>query len=79
MAYGAKGMLGPAFRSLGYYYKLTGDPKTALSQFQKALPYFSDSSPDRAAIQKEIQDLTPKKPGTEKIPPKGLSRFQPSA
>ena len=75
MAYGAKGMMGPAFRSLGYYYKLNGDPKTALSQFQKALPHFSDSSPDRATIQKEIQDLTPKKPGTEKIPPKGPSRF----
>jgi beta-barrel assembly-enhancing protease len=75
MAYGAKGMLGPAFRSLGYYYKLTGDLKTALSQFQKALPYFSDASPERATIQKEIHELTPKKPGTEKIPPKGPSRF----
>jgi hypothetical protein len=75
MAYGAKGMMGPAYRSLGYYYKLTGDSKTALSQFQRALPYFGEASPERATIQKEIQELTPKKPGTEKNPPKGPSRF----
>jgi predicted Zn-dependent protease len=61
MAYGAKGMLGQAYRSLGYYYKLIGDTKTALVQFQKALLQFPDSSPERASIQKEIQDLTPKK------------------
>ncbi|HEX7372008.1 MAG TPA: M48 family metalloprotease [Thermodesulfobacteriota bacterium] len=61
MAYGAKNMLGPAYRSLGYYYKLTGDTKTALVQFQKALPLFNDASQERAAIQKEIQELTPKK------------------
>jgi tetratricopeptide (TPR) repeat protein len=61
MAYGAKNMLGPAYRSLGYYYKLAGDTKTALVQFQKALPLFNDASPERAAIQKEIQELTPKK------------------
>ena len=79
MAYGAKGMLGPAYRSLGHYYKLTGDPKTALAQFQRALPYFSDSPPERVAIQKEIQELTPKKPGSEKNPPKGSYRFQPPA
>jgi predicted Zn-dependent protease len=78
MAYGAKGMMGPAYRSLGYYYKLTGDRKTALAQFQKALPYFSDASSDRANIQKEIQELTPQKPGTEKNPPRGPSRFRPS-
>jgi hypothetical protein len=61
MAYGAKNMLGPAYRSLAYYYKVTGDWKTALAQFQKALPYFSDSPRERASIQKEIQDLTPSK------------------
>jgi predicted Zn-dependent protease len=61
MAYGAKGMLGKAYRSLGYYYKLTGDSKTALAQFQKALPYFPDPSPDRDSLQKEIQVVTPKK------------------
>jgi predicted Zn-dependent protease len=61
MAYSAKNMLGPAYRSLGYYYKLTGDPKTALAQFQKALPYFNDLPKERASLQKEIQDLTPPK------------------
>lgn len=61
MAYGAKDMYGPAYRSLGYYYKFQGDGKTALIQFQKALPYFNEPSPDRASIQREIQDLTPKK------------------
>jgi predicted Zn-dependent protease len=61
MAYGSKNMLGPAYRSLGYYYKFMGDPKTALVQFQKALPYFNESSKERTSIQKEIQDLTPSK------------------
>jgi tetratricopeptide (TPR) repeat protein len=61
MAYGAKNMLGPAYRSLGYYYKLMGDSKTALAQFQKALPYFNESPKERSSIQKEIQDLTPSK------------------
>ncbi len=65
MAYGAKGMLGPAFRSLGYYYKLNGDRKTALVQFQKALPLFGDASSERASVQKEIQELTPKKQGPD--------------
>jgi predicted Zn-dependent protease len=74
MTYGAKGMLGPAYRSLAYYYKLNGDPKTALAQFQRALPYFKDSPAERAALQKEIEELTPKKPGTEKTPPKSPSR-----
>jgi len=40
-------------------YKLTGDRKTALIQFQKALPYFNDSPQESASIRKEIQDLTP--------------------
>jgi hypothetical protein len=72
MAYGAKNLLGPAYRSLGNYYKLAGDPKTALAQFQKALPYFNDSPNERASIQKEIQDLTaPKKDLT---PPKKDSK-----
>ena len=75
MAYGAKGMMGPAFRSLGYYYKLNGDRKTALSQFQRALPYFADASLERSSIQREIQDLTPKQTGTEKTPPIGPSRY----
>jgi predicted Zn-dependent protease len=61
MAYGAKNMLGSAYRSLGYYYKLSGDWKTALAQFQRALPYFNDSPRERASVQKEIQDLTPSK------------------
>jgi beta-barrel assembly-enhancing protease len=75
MAYGAKGMMGPALRSLGYFYKLNGDRRTALVQFQKALPYTSEASPERRVIQKEIDELTPQKPGTEKTPPKGPSRF----
>ena len=61
MAYGMKNMLGPAYQNFGYYYKSLGDPKTALIHFQKALPYFSAQSSERQAIQKEIEDLTPKK------------------
>jgi len=61
MAYGQKGMLGQAYRSLGHYYKSKGDTKTAIAQFQRALPYFDEHSPERNSIQKEIQDLTPKK------------------
>ncbi len=64
MAYGAKGMLGQAYQNLGYYYKSLGDPKTALSHFNKALPYFSEYTPERQAIQKEIEDLSPKKKET---------------
>ncbi len=74
MAYGAKGMLGPAYRSLGYYYKLTGDRKTALAQFQRALPYFTDPSSERAGLQKEIQELTPKKQGPDWNRSKGPQR-----
>jgi tetratricopeptide (TPR) repeat protein len=61
MAYGAKNMLGPAYQNFGYYYKTMGDPKTALIHFQKALSYFNEQAPERQAIQKEIQDLAPKK------------------
>ncbi len=61
MAYSAKGMLGPAYRSLGYYYKLSGDGKTAQAQFQRALPYFGDQPSEVRVIQKEIDELTPKK------------------
>ncbi len=61
MAYGAKNMLGPAYQNFGYYYKAMGDPKTALIHFQKALSYFNEQAPERQAIQKEIQDLSPKK------------------
>ena len=64
MAYGAKGMLGQAYQSLGYYYKSRGDPKTALTHFNKALPYFAEYTPERQAIQKEIEDLSPKKKET---------------
>ncbi len=61
MAYGAKGMLGQAYRCLGYHYKSLGDGKTALMQFQKALPYFAGPSAEREALEKEIEALTPKK------------------
>ena len=64
MAYGAKGMLGPAYQSFGYYYKSKGDPKTAWVHFNKALPYFSENAPERQAIQKQIQDLSPQNKGT---------------
>jgi predicted Zn-dependent protease len=72
MAYGAKNMLGPAYRSLGYHYKIQGDLKTALAQFQRALPYFNDSPQERASLQKEIQDLTP--PKKDQPPPKKDSK-----
>jgi len=75
MAYGAKGMMGPAFRSLGYFYKLKGDRKTALVQFQKALAHFAAGSPEKSSLEKEIAELTPK-PGAEKTPPpRSPSRF----
>jgi predicted Zn-dependent protease len=66
MAYGAKNMLGPAYRSLGTYYKLRGDKRTALVQFQKALPFFNNAPREKAAIEKEIQELTPKKKDSKK-------------
>jgi predicted Zn-dependent protease len=72
MAYAAKNTPGPAYRSLAYYYKLTGDRKTALIQFQKALPYFNDSPQESASIRKEIQDLTP--PPKDQTPPKKDSK-----
>ncbi len=61
MAYSTQGKMGEAYRSLGYYYKNSGIPSSALAQFQKALPYFGDSSAEKAALQKEIEELTPKK------------------
>ena len=61
LAFSAKGNLGEAYRSLGFYHKLSGAPMVALAQFQKALPYFANPSPERTSTQKEIEDLTPKK------------------
>ena len=72
MAFSAKGKLGEAYRSLGYYYKLSGATFAALAQFQKALPYFGDPSPERTSTQKEIEDLTPKK--KESPPPSSKKR-----
>jgi len=66
MAYGDKNMLGPAYRSLGTFYKLRGDKRTALVQFQKALPFFNNAPREKAAIEKEIQELTPKKKDSKK-------------
>jgi tetratricopeptide (TPR) repeat protein len=65
MAYGAKGMLGQAYQSFGYYYKSMGDSKTALIHFNKALPYLSEDGPDRRVIEKEIQELSPNKKETQ--------------
>ncbi len=64
MAYVAKGMLGPAYQSLGDYYKSRGDFKTALIHFNKALPYFAEYTPERQALQKEIEDLSPQRKQT---------------
>jgi beta-barrel assembly-enhancing protease len=61
LAYGAKGLLGPAYQNMGYHYKSIGDMKTALAHFNRALPYFPENSSERQVIQKEIEDLTPKK------------------
>jgi predicted Zn-dependent protease len=61
MAYGEKGMLGRAYQSFGYYYKSIGDYKTALIHFNKALPYFGEHTPERQAMEKEIQALSPSK------------------
>jgi len=74
MAYGAKSMLGQAYQNFGYYYLTSGDRKTALGHFQKALPYFSENSPERQAIEKEIQALTAP-PGKKEPPhPSGENR-----
>ena len=61
MAYSAKGMLGPAYRSLGYYYKLSGDGKTALAQFQRALPYFGDQPSEARVFKKKSTSLRPRR------------------
>ncbi len=72
MAYNAKGKLGEAYRSLGYYYKLSGSTMMALAQFQKALSYFGEQSPEGISIRREIEGLTPKK--KESPPPSSKKR-----
>lgn len=57
-AYGAKNMLGQAYQKFGYYYKIMGDPKTALLHFQKAQQYFPPQSAEAQQINKEIQELS---------------------
>ncbi len=61
MAYGAKDMLGQAYQSFGCHFKSIGDFKTALIHFNKALPFFTENTPEYQAIQKEIQELSTKK------------------
>jgi tetratricopeptide (TPR) repeat protein len=61
LAYGAKGMLGEAYRCFGAHYRSVGDNRTALTHFEKALPFYAEPSLERQAIQKEIEELTPKK------------------
>jgi predicted Zn-dependent protease len=74
MAYGAKGMLGEAYQSFGYYYLTIGDRKTALGHFHKALPYFGENTPERQAIEREIQTLTPPPEKKEFPRPSGRNR-----
>jgi predicted Zn-dependent protease len=74
MAYGAKDMLGPAYQSFGYYYLSIGDHKTALFHFTRALPYFNENTPERQAIEKEIQALTPSP--EKKEPPRPSRRIR---
>ncbi|HSR12118.1 MAG TPA: tetratricopeptide repeat protein, partial [Thermodesulfobacteriota bacterium] len=61
MAYSTAGNNGEAYRCLGYYYKLSGSPIQAIAQFQKAMPFFPDSSPEKAQMRKDIEELTPQK------------------
>lgn len=70
LAYGNKNMLGHAYLNLGLHYKIAGDPKTALAQFNKALSYFPDSSPERQTLLKEIESLSPKKTPQKDSPKK---------
>jgi predicted Zn-dependent protease len=56
-AYGGIGQLGLAYQNFGQYYKAIGDARIAVSHFQKALAYYDEKSPERRAIQKEINDL----------------------
>jgi len=56
-AYGGVGQLGPAYLNFGQYYRAMGDSRTALSHFQKALPFYDERSSERREIQKEISDL----------------------
>jgi len=63
-AYGAKNLLGQAYQNFGYYYKIMGDPKTALLHFQKAQQYFPPQSAEVQQITKEIQELSAAKKKT---------------
>ncbi len=74
MAYGAKGLLGQAYQSFGYYYLSIGDYKTALVHLNKALPYFNEDTPERRAIEKEIQALSPSP--EKKEPPRPSRRMR---
>jgi len=56
-AYGKVGQLGPAYQNFGQYHKAVGDWRIAISHFQKALSHYDEKSPERRAIQKEINDL----------------------
>ena len=58
-AYGGVGQLAPAYHNFGYYYKALGDFRIAISHFQKAMTYYDEKSPERRALQKEINDLEP--------------------
>jgi predicted Zn-dependent protease len=66
MAYGGKGLLGPAYLNFGTYYSSLGDTKTALIHFRKALSYFANPGPERRFILAEIQKIESEK----KKPPK---------
>ena len=67
-AYGGVGQLGLAYQNFGQYHKALGDFRIAISHFQKALSYYDEKSPERRAIQKEINDLESlrKEPGKQK-------------
>jgi tetratricopeptide (TPR) repeat protein len=58
-AYGGVGQLASAYHNFGYYYKALGDSRIAISHFQKAMTYYDEKSPERRALQKEINDLEP--------------------
>jgi predicted Zn-dependent protease len=66
MAYGGKGLLGPAYLNFGIHYSSVGDTKTALLHFRKALSYFANPGPERRSILAEIRKIESKK----KAPPK---------
>lgn len=60
-AYGSKNLLGPAYMNFGYHYKALGDRKTAQMHFQRALTHFPENSAERQTLQREIENLAPKK------------------